>query len=543
MAPERSCYSYASPPGASLEVPPFQYYIERPHASFDIHPPPSYISSPHASLVVNSSLPPSSGASVDKKKLNHARAAQACTECRVKKVRCDEGRPCQLCKEKKIVCHYQDLPPPKYTLTFRMITPTMLSLSEGISVVRTGLKDLYRDFRSCRDNVTDWNQISITSQTPFSQPLTTFLPPQAVAAGGWRVGHIDPAHTLFDKWPSLKNWSVGVDDVEKLSDYVKLLAQRHGLLNIWGAGERYDTHPTGPRTVAQDNDGGPGPDNRPDLRTGTLWKLYSSYIETIHKLLPFLNKDALSTMIASFSKDYSPDFKMTGTGGLMTDAVPLVAIDQGLKRKRGQGLRHDPRFANSTIEPSLRNAIILLVLALGEVCAHDKPLPAPRTDRTSQTNVPNNKQSKNIDILPGMRYYAYAVEILGREQAGNTLGHAQAMILAALYLNQFSRILESWSWISNACRVSYVLIKATDKSTRSVSWDHSATLPFKERSRHNLIKLVYWICLYLESELLAQMDTLTPSRITDLRRTVAYPDDVEDLILFFLVKAPSLQGD
>lgn len=44
------------------------------------------------------------------------RATQVCTNCRARKQRCDQGRPCQSCKSNKIDCQYRDGPPQRYVL-------------------------------------------------------------------------------------------------------------------------------------------------------------------------------------------------------------------------------------------------------------------------------------------------------------------------------------------------------------------------------------------------------------------------------------------
>jgi hypothetical protein len=58
-----------------------------------------------------------------------------------------------------------------------------------------------------------------------------------------------------------------------------------------------------------------------------------------------------------------------------------------------------------------------------------------------------------------MVYYAYATDMLGKQQGGTTVGYAQGMLLAALYTGEFARVLENWSWINNAYRVAVVLIE------------------------------------------------------------------------------------
>jgi hypothetical protein len=39
------------------------------------------------------------------------RGSQSCNSCRSRKQKCDEGRPCQSCREKNVVCEYKYKPP------------------------------------------------------------------------------------------------------------------------------------------------------------------------------------------------------------------------------------------------------------------------------------------------------------------------------------------------------------------------------------------------------------------------------------------------
>ena len=183
-------------------------------------------------------------------------------------------------------------------------------------------------------------------------------------------------------------------------------------------------------------------------------------------------------MVHDFIEQYSPDVRCANA---RSPAVTCLQhqLHQGVKRKRSSSTFGELYSLYGAIERSLRNAIVLLVLALGKVCAYERKLPAPQSDKAPFLNGvwgypgesphPNcsfdgensdDNRLKNIDILPGMAYFSYATDILGNQQGGNTVAHAQAMILASLYLSQFARVLESWSWISNACRITMVLIKA-----------------------------------------------------------------------------------
>jgi len=419
---------------------------------------------------------------------------------------------------------------------------------------------------------------------------TAGLPPKEKS--GLQSDHTTPAHKLFEEWHSMAGFCRNVDYIEKLiegghevSEYPMLLEQDRGLLRVWGVGEGQDLNdgaqgpgspdsggdvdasspapgkeglwgyppadtssPTAPGEIPsshprQDN-GGLGPDGRPDFRSNVLWELYDSYIENIHKLHPFMNASKLRRMIKEFSEQYSPD--VTAAKYSASPAANSLTNQQlSLKRKRSGSAYGEPYSTKGAIERSLRNALVLLVLALGKVCAHHDPLPSPQSDRMSHTNGgwgvhangsfnsdgSDDNRPRNVDILPGMGYFAYATDILGNQQGGNTVAHAQAMILAALYLSQFARVLESWSWINNACRVVLVLIKADyQKLDRNWCLENKASLPPKERYRLNLVMCVYWTCLQLESDILAEMSTLPPSRISDFQSEIAYPDGVYESV-------------
>ncbi|KAF2268499.1 hypothetical protein CC78DRAFT_372218 [Lojkania enalia] len=432
---------------------------------------------------------------------------------------------------------------------------------------------------------------------------------------GLLADHETPAHMLLHTWPSMAGFIPGVPILKKLmdqgynaSDYAMHVEQQRGLIRVWGVGEGHDLNDgaqgpgspesnnnesdapspatiqeglwgpkeppqsPSPSTMSPDgsrdtsNIGGLGPDGRPQLDLETLSKLHASYHKHIHSLHPFLNPSKLRKMVREFGEVYSPKSSHAFSPG---SAVPSHVA--GVKRKRSastfdpyspgrpgrDGSHPDP------IERSLRNAIVLLVLALGKVCEYEKPLPAPQRDKIQKNNSYGYSQEsplssfssddghdtrpRNMDCMPGMGYFCYATDILGNQQGGNTIAHAQAMLLAALYLGQFARVLESWSWINNACRVCLILIKAfvslspsfvpaltfqcrdMDKINRNTLFNTSRPPPqfsAKENYRLNLIKCVYWTCLQLETDILAEMSTLPPSEISKFQEEISYPSGV-----------------
>jgi hypothetical protein len=345
---------------------------------------------------------------------------------------------------------------------------------------------------------------------------------------GLQSDHTTPAHKLLEEWPSMINFCRDVEYLNKLkengqdvSEYPMQLEQNRGLLRVWGVGEGQDLndgaqgpgspessndsdayspapgreglwgHPpadhSSPSTSTTNGDGpsshpsfegGLGPDGRPNFHSRVLWQLYESYIRNMHNLHPFMNPSKIRRMFQEFSDQYSPDAKSNSAASPAANALGSQ-FNHGVKRKRSGSAFGEPYSSKGAIERSLRNAIVLLILALGKVCDYKGQLPSPQSDKGAAMNgawglhresphangsftsdSTDDHRPRNIDILPGMAYFAFATDILGNQQGGNTVAHAQAMILAALYLSQYARVMESWSWINNACRITMILVKA-----------------------------------------------------------------------------------
>jgi hypothetical protein len=127
--------------------------------------------------------------------------------------------------------------------------------------------------------------------------------------------------------------------------------------------------------------GGLGPDGRPDFRSHVVDSLLQSYIDNMHNLHPFLNRSKLQKMVREFKEQYSPDARA------MLAASPAAhQLNPGMKRKRSTSAYGEPYSPRGAIERSLRNAIILLVLALGKVCSYKDNLPDPQGDKGPHTN-------------------------------------------------------------------------------------------------------------------------------------------------------------
>ncbi|KAH8701177.1 hypothetical protein GQ44DRAFT_832052 [Phaeosphaeriaceae sp. PMI808] len=408
--------------------------------------------------------------------------------------------------------------------------------------------------------------LEIQSRRPVpSGELNTSTSVDSVRSSGLQSDHTTPAHMLLEEWPLMRPFIVGVDYLNELkengrkaSDYPVWLEQNRGLLRIWGVGEepgnpegstysnvsspapRKDDHPLSDQSdsstingnLYQEStrfEGGLGLDGRPNFEAQVLWQLHGSYMQNMHSLHPFLDPRKIYIMIEEFSEQ--------------ANAMPIPGRP-GIKRERSTSHFGEPCFLGGAIERSLRNAIVLLILALGKVCLYKgKVLPAPQ-DASSATakrargytqdfprhnagfdHESSEDRPSNIEVLPGMAYFAYATDILGYQHSGNTAAHAQAMILATLYLNQYSRVLESWSWIERACSITKLLIKPDYNELRRDTYlDIKASLSSSERYRLKLIMRICWTCMQLGSDIRAELATLPASSASGYQNDIMYPE-------------------
>jgi hypothetical protein len=189
----------------------------------------------------------------------------------------------------------------------------------------------------------------------------------------------------------------------------------------------------------------------------------------------------------------------------------------GAKRKRSpvSGEYSDPLQPMLEFKPlhpfrTINTAIVLLVMALGKICLYKGQLPeiVPEKDkdrdrdssfnssptmrngypqspiqtspmgipspsdmdrtqsRSRRTSIeggnpafPTRAKTRNLDVMPGLSYFALATDILGNQLGGNSLQHVHAYILAGLYHAQLARIMESSAYIANASRILQLILR------------------------------------------------------------------------------------
>jgi hypothetical protein len=139
-----------------------------------------------------------------------------------------------------------------------------------------------------------------------------------------------------------------------------------------------------------------------------------------------------------------------------------------------------------------------LVLALGKLC--------------KTTNFLNpSKTSYNIDRYPGLGYYNIAASIMGELYGERTLTAAYAYILASLYWGQIGRVILSASYIIHAANIVSELRMCYDKE---ITVDSSFIRTMSHSA--NQLCIAFYSCLQLESDIRAEYEWLSHSRLTGL---------------------------
>ncbi|KAH3171345.1 hypothetical protein KXW49_009403 [Aspergillus fumigatus] len=320
----------------------------------------------------------------------------------------------------------------------------------------------------------------------------------------------------------------------------------------------------------------------------TIRRYHRSYLEHIHKLHPFLDQGDLDKKIEMFIKLHclpkTAGLTPTGTGDMLRGAERKRPCDtlQGAACDFPIPTVGRTEATSRRIERSIDNAVLLLVLALGSICEVGAPVPGPVTDNPPDFrkqwipgpptrsvlspaesdiifpvhggfyaphtipypspvddrrsirgpsaslggDVPANQHLRNVDVIPGLSYYAYATQILGELQGANGLPHVQAALLAGLYAGQLAHPFQSHGWIYQAARACQVLV-------RSKRYDQMKDGPLKE-----LYDFAYWTCLQLESDILAELD-LPASGISRAESRISLPKGRFTLPLQIEISAPS----
>lgn len=194
-----------------------------------------------------------------------------------------------------------------------------------------------------------------------------------------------------------------------------------------------------------------------------------------------------------------------------------AGFNKAVKRKHSDGqfwpegnASHLPLNPKPMLERSPATATVLLVMALGKICCCREALPGPvqasnsnaprvqspaglRTDspppfsqpmrsspssssystiQSPATHARSSLQSprsaagdathpplRNVDVIPGLAYYAMATDILGNMTGSHDIIYVQCCLLAGLYAGQLANSVESLIWIQSASRGCCILVR------------------------------------------------------------------------------------
>ncbi|TLD18344.1 hypothetical protein E2P81_ATG12139 [Venturia nashicola] len=287
--------------------------------------------------------------------------------------------------------------------------------------------------------------------------------------------------------------------------------------------------------------GGLNPDGSLCLDAHVIKDLWVSYGRNMWVMHPFMDARELRLFIEKFIRKHSPSGHRSRQSPSTRYVVPNSPLPTKRKYHDDDGQSWSP--PTMTPERSMENAIVLLVLALGRVVQEegfllqDLPLPSISTPQsyTSSPRVysprPHGAGSpasgagrsstasekthsrfkvkrKHTDMYPGSAYFAYASDILGNNKGGTEIIHAQANLLAGLYLMQLGRVVESSSYMNETFRIATILrglheIELFDSNNPN---DVGGREPMNDQL--TIISMLCWSALQLDSDLRAELETL-----------------------------------
>ncbi|WPH00151.1 Hypothetical protein R9X50_00297400 [Acrodontium crateriforme] len=361
---------------------------------------------------------------------------------------------------------------------------------------------------------------------------------------------------------------------------------------LWGTG-----FPHTPQSDVRRNEsftwGGLRPDGSLDLDVNTINTLFDSYMKHMHIMHPFLDRQRVRGVFDIFIRRYA-----TGQPRIRSSfAVPEGERAAKRQRSNGSVAVHLPQSEPSPVQRNVQterspaNALVYLVMALGKICLHKEPLPGMAQDnklnanatvrhqmnrapgfspisanlkhsptsplsgcashhtppagdgpnsyaRSRRSSMDSSSGPRNVDVIPGLAYYAKATEIIGEQADGNDLVHAQMFLLAGLYKGQLARVQESMSFFQMAGRAvirlldTYKLYNAGYRNSNNddpqlLTKNYTEGQKLIKDKRDNLIVLAAWTCLQLESDILAEL-RLPSSGIQDIESLLLMPHKVPD---------------
>ena len=232
------------------------------------------------------------------------------------------------------------------------------------------------------------------------------------------------------------------------------------------------------------------PDRSPPFDETTVRRLANVYMTTMNIMHPIITKYGLEQLIRLFLKE------VAAKKGTRSEGRAVAGFTRHSGKRKWDS---DATVINSPddirLPYTMSTATMLLILALGKICEWKEPVPAPpaapdgpaavsppsitfsqspspgqrpaqlpkkgkgrplpsagHTDSSSDVHSGQKYPAdvKNVDVIPGLAYFALAANILGDHDGENSLQMVQACLLAGLYHGQLGRPLQSYNYIFKA---------------------------------------------------------------------------------------------
>ncbi|KAF4961768.1 hypothetical protein FSARC_10106 [Fusarium sarcochroum] len=161
---------------------------------------------------------------------------------------------------------------------------------------------------------------------------------------------------------------------------------------------------------------------------------------------------------------------------------------------------------------------------------HTFGLPSPNEQKRS---IPSRRYSipsvggfhsvesvkKNCHVIPGLEYFAYAMDILGNHTGAYSIENVYTNIFAGLYHGQLGRPLESFAFIHKASHKLQVIMRQSLDMMKHIKCNNELI----QDTKYNQLSLAFWTCLQLESDLIAEMQ-LPPSGLLSYEDDMPHPN-------------------
>ncbi|OBT71578.1 hypothetical protein VF21_09296 [Pseudogymnoascus sp. 05NY08] len=314
----------------------------------------------------------------------------------------------------------------------------------------------------------------------------------------------------------------------------------------------------------------------PILDEKTVRRLAGSYMNYLNVMHPIITQKSLDGMITKFMQNVQSVGAPEKDGAGYNFASFAGNTDTtGSKRKRsptvsGSDHTFSPQLGQGWRQRTISEAIVLLILALGKVCEHQSKIPdvVPNND-SSTINSPANHVSppimhqspqlsshsstlpspimqdrahhrsssdtpgaryppgtRNLDVVPGLPYFAAATDILGNHQGGTGLPYVHACLLAGLYHSQLGRVLQSHACVKEAGYALTIMLKPHLPRYKQMLEDMGDTErrpQIKWLPEDNRTLFTFWTCLQLESDIVAELE-VPQSGILSLESIMPWPN-------------------